>query len=199
MLPNICKSVKPAVERLLNDDIRMLVYAPQLDIIVPHTGVDKYVKSLSWETLEIWRRTINLSGLLKRSIHLPTEILSKGAAAIRIYYSTINGTVEKSSRPHRRVKLRVESLTELRELDSKISASPDTYTELTESQRSVIERKKLAQTNRCLQTTNSSSYGRNVRPNTVPNVIVMVGAKRKAKNHCSKSKGLWKIVLEKVC
>ncbi|CAG7723316.1 unnamed protein product [Allacma fusca] len=44
--------------------------------------------------------------------------------------NTINGTVEKSSRPHRTVKLPVESLAELRELDSKISASPDTYTEL---------------------------------------------------------------------
>ncbi|CAG7824141.1 unnamed protein product [Allacma fusca] len=43
--------------------------------------------------------------------------------------NTINGTVEKSSRPHRTVKLPVESLTELRKLDSKISASPDTYTE----------------------------------------------------------------------
>ncbi|CAG7727097.1 unnamed protein product [Allacma fusca] len=83
MLPDICKSVKPAVERLLNDDIRMLVYAPQLDIIVPHTGVDKYVKSLRWvgskQYLEtprkVWRVKDEIAGYVKTTRNLVHLVL----------------------------------------------------------------------------------------------------------------------------
>ncbi|ODN02383.1 Venom serine carboxypeptidase [Orchesella cincta] len=58
MIEDICKSVKPDVEKLLNEDYKVLIYAPQLDIIVPHTGVDKFVQNLKWEGSDDYDRAV---------------------------------------------------------------------------------------------------------------------------------------------
>lgn len=58
MIEDICKSVRPQVEKLLDEEYRVLIYAPQLDIIVPHTGIDKFVRSLKWQEADEYDRHV---------------------------------------------------------------------------------------------------------------------------------------------
>ncbi len=78
MIEDICKSVRPQVEKLLNEEYRVLVYAPQLDIIVPHTGIDKFVRNLKWDGAEdydrsirsTWRVNEEIAGYVKQAKNL---------------------------------------------------------------------------------------------------------------------------------
>lgn len=89
---DICKTVKPAVETLLNANIRMLVYAPQLDIIVPHTGIDRFLRSLRWhggrqynETpRQVWRVKDEIAGFVKVSRNL-VHVVMRNAGHLACY------------------------------------------------------------------------------------------------------------------
>ncbi|CAL8070522.1 unnamed protein product [Orchesella dallaii] len=89
MIEDICKSVKPDVEKLLNEDYKVLVYAPQLDIIVPHTGVDRFVQSLKWEGSNefdkavrgTWRVQGEIAGYVKQARNFK-QILIRNAGHI---------------------------------------------------------------------------------------------------------------------
>ncbi|XP_021952134.1 venom serine carboxypeptidase [Folsomia candida] len=57
MVEDISKSVKPWVERLLKENYRVLIYASQLDLVVPHTGVQKFISNLDWPGSNQFSRT----------------------------------------------------------------------------------------------------------------------------------------------
>lgn len=48
MREDISKSVKPSVETLLQENYRVLFYASQLDVVVPQTGIQKFISTLDW-------------------------------------------------------------------------------------------------------------------------------------------------------
>lgn len=56
MVEDVSKSVKPAMEKLLKESYRVLIYASQLDLVVPHTGVQKFVSSLEWPGASLYSR-----------------------------------------------------------------------------------------------------------------------------------------------
>lgn len=78
MIEDICKTARPQVEKLLNEEYRVLIYAPQLDIIVPHTGIDKFVRSLKWQGADdydqavrsTWRVNEEIAGYVKQAKNL---------------------------------------------------------------------------------------------------------------------------------
>jgi vitellogenic carboxypeptidase-like protein len=54
---DICQSAKPKLERLLAADYKVLIYSSQLDIIVPHTGIQRFLNSMKWQGAKIFSRS----------------------------------------------------------------------------------------------------------------------------------------------
>jgi len=92
MIEDICKSVRPDVEKLLNEDYKVLIYAPQLDIIVPHTGVDKFVQNMKWEAADeydkavrgTWKVHGEIAGYVKTARNL-IHVLIRNAGHVSSY------------------------------------------------------------------------------------------------------------------
>jgi len=70
---DFAQSVKPLIEELLNEDYKILFYASQLDVVVPHTGIDRFIRSLSWkhsqeflsQSRQVWRVNSEIAGYSK--------------------------------------------------------------------------------------------------------------------------------------
>jgi vitellogenic carboxypeptidase-like protein len=78
MSNDFAQSVKPMVEELLNENYKILFYASQLDVVVPHTGIDRFIRSLSWkhsqafleEPRKVWRVNSEIAGYTKEANNL---------------------------------------------------------------------------------------------------------------------------------
>ena len=67
------QSVKPLIEELLNENYKILFYASQLDVVVPHTGIDRFIRSLNWkysqefnaQSRQVWKVNTEIAGYTK--------------------------------------------------------------------------------------------------------------------------------------
>jgi len=83
---DFAQSVRPLVEELLDEDYKLLLYASQLDVIVPHTGISKFIGSLKWkhskeylkQARSLWRVQGEIAGYAKSSHNL-THLLVRNA------------------------------------------------------------------------------------------------------------------------
>jgi len=67
------RSTRPEIEHLLNEKYRVLIFASQFDMVVPHFGISNFLDSLTWERAgeyseanrTIWKVNGTIAGYVK--------------------------------------------------------------------------------------------------------------------------------------